>query len=483
MNPINIKSMALAGLISFGMAGQQTATAAETGNEQANKPNFIVIFADDLGYGDLGIFGHPTIKTPNLDRMAVEGQKWTSFYVAAPVCTPSRAGLLTGRLPVRSGMCSDKRRVLFPDSNGGLPQSEITIARALKGNGYQTAAIGKWHLGHKSPHLPTDHGFDSYFGIPYSNDMDKVERTDHFTLAENERYQAYNVPLMRDKEIIERPADQRTITKRYTEEAVAKIKSMKNGPFFIYLAHNLPHIPLFRSEKFKDVSLAGIYGDVVEEIDWSVGQILKTLKEEGIDENTLVVFTSDNGPWHTFKTHGGTAGVLRGAKGGTFEGGMREPTVFWWPGKIKQSVVMDMATTMDLLPTFCNLSGTKLPDDRVYDGYDISPLMFGTGKSERDVVFYYRGQKVYAIRKGDYKAHFIIQNEYGTQTAHPVTEPMLEITNSPTVLEEPLLYNVNIDPSEKFNIAEEHPEVIAEIKKILEEHMAGIEPVENQLEK
>lgn len=483
MNPINIKSMALAGLISFGMAGQQTATAAETGNEQANKPNFIVIFADDLGYGDLGIFGHPTIKTPNLDRMAVEGQKWTSFYVAAPVCTPSRAGLLTGRLPVRSGMCSDKRRVLFPDSNGGLPQSEITIARALKGNGYQTAAIGKWHLGHKSPHLPTDHGFDSYFGIPYSNDMDKVERTDHFTLAENERYQAYNVPLMRDKEIIERPADQRTITKRYTEEAVAKIKSMKNGPFFIYLAHNLPHIPLFRSEKFKDVSLAGIYGDVVEEIDWSVGQILKTLKEEGIDENTLVVFTSDNGPWHTFKTHGGTAGLLRGAKGGTFEGGMREPTVFWWPGKIKQDVVMDMATTMDLLPTFCNLSGTKLLDDRVYDGYDISPLIFGTGKSERDVVFYYRGQKVYAIRKGDYKAHFIIQNEYGTQTAHPVTEPMLEITNSPTVLEEPLLYNVNIDPSEKFNIAEEHPEVIAEIKKILEEHMAGIEPVENQLEK
>jgi arylsulfatase A-like enzyme len=483
MNPINIKSMALAGLISFGMAGQQTATAAETGNEQANKPNFIVIFADDLGYGDLGIFGHPTIKTPNLDRMAVEGQKWTSFYVAAPVCTPSRAGLLTGRLPVRSGMCSDKRRVLFPDSNGGLPQSEITIARALKGNGYQTAAIGKWHLGHKSPHLPTDHGFDSYFGIPYSNDMDKVERTDHFTLAENERYQAYNVPLMRDKEIIERPADQRSITKRYTEEAVAKIKSMKNGPFFIYLAHNLPHIPLFRSEKFKDVSLAGIYGDVIEEIDWSVGQILKTLKEEGIDENTLVVFTSDNGPWHTFKTHGGTAGLLRGAKGGTFEGGMREPTVFWWPGKIKQGVVMNMATTMDLLPTFCNLSGTKLPDDRVYDGYDISPLMFGTGKSERDVVFYYRGQKVYAIRKGDYKAHFIIQNEYGTQTAHPVTEPMLEITNSPTVLEEPLLYNVNIDPSEKFNIAEEHPEVIAEIKKILEEHMAGIEPVENQLEK
>lgn len=478
------KLITIAGLLSFGLAGQQSACSVETGNEKPIKPNFIVIFADDLGYGDLGVFGHPTIKTPNLDKMAYEGQKWTSFYVAAPVCTPSRAGLLTGRLPIRSGMCSDKKRVLFPDSNGGLPQSEITIAKVLKGNGYKTAAIGKWHLGHKSPYLPTDHGFDSYYGIPYSNDMDKIEPTDHFTLAENERYLAYNVPLMRDKEIIERPADQRTITKRYTEEAVAKIKSLKDEPFFIYLAHSLPHIPLFRSEKFKDVSLAGFYGDVIEEIDWSVGQILKTLKEEGLAENTLVVFTSDNGPWHTFKTHGGTAGMLRGAKGGTFEGGMREPTVFWWPGQLKSGVVMDMGTTMDLLPTFCNLSDTKLPTDRVYDGYDISPLLLGTGKSERTVVFYYRGTNVYAIRKGDYKAHFTIQLEYGNdKTAHFITEPEFDGTNFPAHQVPPLLYNVNIDPSEKFNIAEVHPDVIAEIKKVLSDHLAGIKPVENQLEK
>ncbi len=476
-------TLALAGIFSFGLAGQQSAVSAAEKTEKETKPNFIVIFADDLGYGDLGIFGNPVIKTPNLDKMAVEGQKWTSFYVAAPVCTPSRAGLLTGRLPIRSGMCSDKRRVLFPDSNGGLPQSEITIAKALKENGYKTAAVGKWHLGHKSPHLPTDHGFDSYFGIPYSNDMDKVEKTDHFTLAENERYQAYNVPLLRDKEVIERPADQRTITKRYTEEAVARIKSMKQEPFFIYLAHSLPHIPLFRSEEFKDVSVSGIYGDVIEEIDWSVGQILKTLKEEGLDENTLVIFTSDNGPWHTFKTHGGTAGLLRGAKGGTFEGGMREPTVFRWPGTLKPGVVMDMATTMDLLPTFCKLSGTQLPDDRTYDGYDISPLILGNGKSKRDVVYYYRGEQVYAVRKGAYKAHFITQNEYGSQTAHPITDPPLEITNAPTVHETPLLYNLNIDPAEKYNIAEQHPEIIAEIKNVLQEHLAGIEPVENQLEK
>lgn len=481
MKTFQAKTMAIAGLLSVGIAGQQNTIAAE--QAQKSTPNFIVIFADDLGYGDLGVFGHPTIKTPNLDKMAYEGQKWTSFYVAAPVCTPSRAGLLTGRLPIRSGMCSDKRRVLFPNSNGGLPPGEMTIAKALKGNDYQTAAIGKWHLGHQSPYLPTDHGFDSYFGIPYSNDMDKVDTTNHFTLAENERYQAYNVPLMRDKQIIERPTDQRTITKRYTEEAVGKIKSLKDGPFFLYLAHSLPHIPLFRSEAFKDASLAGIYGDVIEEIDWSVGRIMETLEEEGIAENTLVVFTSDNGPWHIFKTHGGSSGMLRGAKGGTFEGGMREPSIFWWPENIKTGVVMDMATTMDLLPTFCKLAEVELPNDRVYDGYDISPLLFGTGKSQREVVYYYRGQRVYAIRKGNYKAHFITQLEYGRRTAHPITVPEFEAENELTVLETPLLYNVNVDPSEKYDIAGQHPDIIEEIKKILEEHRATIKPVENQLEK
>ena len=478
MKPFNLKL--LLGLLFSCLVCSISLTEAR---QKKNPPNIIVIFADDLGYGDLGVFGHPSINTPNLDRMAYEGQKWTNFYVAAPVCTPSRAGILTGRLPIRSGMSSDNRRVLFPDSNGGLPQSEITIAKALKGNGYQTAAIGKWHLGHKSPFLPTDHGFDSYFGIPYSNDMDKVEKTDHFTLTENEKFEGYNVPLMRDKEIVERPTDQRTLTKRYTEEAVSKIKDFKNGPFFIYLAHNLPHIPLFRSAAFKDQSLGGIYGDVIEEIDWSVGQVLSALKEEGIADNTLVVFTSDNGPWHTFRTHGGTSGLLRGAKGGTFEGGMREPTVFWWPAQIKPGVVRDMATTMDLLPTFCAISGTELPDDRVYDGYDISGLIKGTGKSERETVFYYRGQRVFAVRKGDYKAHFITQLEYGNPTAHPVTFPAVTVENKATVLETPLLYNVNVDPGERFNIAEDHPEIIADIRKALTEHQAGIVPVENQLEK
>jgi arylsulfatase A len=465
----------LACMFFFLPALQKTVLASDIKGKKSARPNFIVIFADDLGYGDIGVFGHPTIKTPNLDKMAAEGQKWTNFYVASSVCSPSRAALLTGRLPVRTGVTG----VLFPDSKTGLSQSEITVAKVLKDNGYKTAAVGKWHLGHKSPFLPTDHGFDSYYGIPYSNDMDKVNElfTDHFTLAEQEKYQAYNVPLMRDDQIIERPADQRTITKRYTQEAVAKIKSLKDEPFFIYLAHSLPHIPLFRAEEFKDVSAAGFYGDVIEEIDWSVGQVLKTLKEEGLDENTMVVFTSDNGPWHVFKTHGGTAGLLQGAKGGTFEGGFRVPAIFRWPGKMKPGVVMEMGTTMDLMPTFCKLSGAKLPTDRIYDGYDISPVLYGAAESPRDVVFYYRGKQVYAVRKGEFKAHFITQLCWGdSKTSFFVTNPEIEITNKPTVLETPLLYNVNVDPSERFNIADQHPEVIAEIRKILEEHQAGIHP-------
>ena len=329
-------------------------------------PNFIVIFCDDLGYGDLGCFGHPTIRTPHLDEMAHDGQKWTNFYVAANVCTPSRAGLLTGRLPIRNGMCSDKRRVLFPHSGGGLPTTEVTISSALKESGYATAAVGKWHLGHLPQFLPTAHGFDSYFGIPYSNDMDKVKgSTDHFTLADNEDYKAYNVPLLRGTDEVERPADQRTITKRYTEEAVAFIdaKQKSKSPYFLYLAHSLPHIPLFRSGEFVDKSLAGIYGDVIEEIDWSVGQVLEAVQQDN-DSQTYVVFTSDNGPWLRFNTHGGSAGLLRDGKGSTWEGGMREPTVMWaHPKQLATGVVTDIGSTLDLLPTFAAMAGVVLPDD------------------------------------------------------------------------------------------------------------------------
>lgn len=467
MNLKNVKTIALSGIMLSGTLGQQSCVSKKEATPSV--PNFIIIFADDMGYGDLGINGHPTIRTPNLDKMATEGQKWTNFYVAAPVCTPSRAGLLTGRLPIRTGMCSENRRVLFPDSKGGLPENEITIAKALKGAEYSTACIGKWHLGHLPQYSPNAHGFDYYFGIPYSNDMDRISGSDYREATTKPQIDYFNVPLMRNSEIVERPADQTTITKRYTQEAINFIQQNKEKPFFLYLAHSMPHVPLFRSKDFENKSLRGIYGDVIEELDWSVGEILSALKKNGLDENTLVVFTSDNGPWLIFNEQGGSAGLLSGGKGGTMEGGMREPAILRWPGKLKPGVVMDIATTMDLLPTFSKLANVTLPDDRIYDGFDLTPVLFGTGKNPRDVVFYYRDTEVFAIRKGNYKAHFITQPEYGS--------------NEKTVQEPPLLYDLNIDPSEKYNIAEKHPEVIAEIRKILEEHQITLVPVENQLEK
>jgi arylsulfatase A-like enzyme len=447
--------------------------------QAVEKPNFIVIFADDLGYGDLSCFGHPTIKTPNLDQMASEGQKWTNFYVAACVCTPSRAGLLTGRLPIRNGMCSDTRRVLFPDSAGGLPPTEITIAKFLKQQGYQTAAIGKWHLGHLPQFLPTSHGFDSYYGIPYSNDMDRIVKGSNIDLANQEDYQAYDLPLMRNTEVIERPVDQRTITRRYTEEAVKFIhQAQQQGdqakPYFIYLAHNLPHVPLFRSADFKDSSMAGIYGDVIAEIDWSVGQVMAAVQQTSAKSphaQTYVVFTSDNGPWLTYKTHGGSAGLLRDGKGSTWEGGMREPTTMWaWPKQVNPGVVQEMGSTLDLLPTFASMIGAKLPTDRSYDGYDLSPVLLGTGPSPRKEMFYYHGEQLYAVRSGQYKAHFKTKTSYVKGQKMEQHDP-------------PLLYHLGHDPSEKYDVAKEHPEIIEQIKKLAEQHQAGIKPVENQLVK
>ncbi len=426
------------------------------------KLNFIIIFADDLGYGDLSSYGHPTILTPNLDQMAEEGQKWTNFYVGASVCTPSRAALLTGRLPVRSGLSSNSSRVFFPDSHNGIPASEITLAEQMKSAGYATACIGKWHLGHQEEYLPTNHGFDYYFGIPYSNDMDLLVEInsmqgymDFWKSAERHETRNFNVPLIRNTEVIERPADQNTITKRYTDESIAFIRENRNKPFFLYLAHNLPHVPLFASQEFLGTSKRGLYGDVVEEIDSGVGRILQTLHDTGLDENTIVIFTSDNGPWLIMEQESGSAGLLREGKGSTWEGGMRVPGIFWAPGKIEPGVVTDIGTTMDLFTTLSSLAGVSIPDDRIIDGVDLSPVLFEGNNTSREEVFYYRGQDLFAVRSGNYKAHFITQSGYEqNRTEH----------------DPPLLFNLAEDPSEKYNIAEDHPEVIERIMKIVSDH-------------
>jgi arylsulfatase A-like enzyme len=435
--------------------------------QSEGKPNFIVIFCDDLGYGDLAVYGHPTIRTPNLDHLAAEGQKWTNFYAAASVCTPSRAALLTGRLPIRSGMCSDQRRVLFPNSSGGLPPEEMTIAEALKTVGYATACIGKWHLGHLPSYLPTKHGFDYYFGIPYSNDMDAVKDL-NFDNFFDPKIEYWNVPLMRNDEIIERPADQTIVTKRYAKEAVRFIQENKDRSFFLYLAHSMPHVPLFASESFLGQSNRGLYGDVIEEIDWSVGQIMTALRNESLAEKTLVVFTSDNGPWLLFREHGGSAGPLRNGKGTTWEGGMRVPTIFWWPGKIDAAVVTDIGATLDLLPTILHLAGAELPNDRLIDGVDLSASLIGMRPSPRQDMFYYRGTKLYALRIGQYKAHFITQSAY-VKNAEPVYH------------DPPLLYHLEHDPGEQFDVSNNAPEIITEIQRQVEHHQTNLVAGEDQL--
>ncbi len=389
--------------------------------------------------------------------MAVEGMKLTQFYSAAPVCTPSRAALMTGRLPIRSGMCSDTRRVLFPNSDGGIPADEVTLAEALKTAGYTTACIGKWHLGHLPQYLPTNNGFDSYFGVPYSNDMHVVRRGDP------------PLPLMRDLETIEAPAFQPTLTQRYTAEATKFITQHQDEPFFLYLPYTFPHIPLFASDEFLGKSSRGLYGDVVEELDWSVGQILQTLRELKLADNTLVIFTSDNGPWLTKHNEGGTAGLLRDGKGSTWEGGMREPTVAWWPGKIPAgSVSQKLGSTMDIFTTSLKLAEVELPQDRIIDGVDLRPVLFDSGPSDRETVFYYRGQTLMAVRKGPWKAHLITRPAYGGGKA---------VTHDP-----PVLYHLDHDPSERFDVAADHPDVIAEILQTVTKHRTELKPAASQLE-
>ena len=434
-----------------------------------SRPNYVVIFCDDLGWGDLGAYGHPTIRTPNLDRLASEGQRWTSFYAAAPVCTPSRAGILTGRLPIRNGMASEQHRVLFPESKGGLPESEITLAQHLKDHGYRTACIGKWHLGHQEQFMPYNRGFDYFYGLKYSNDMDRDPAIPYMEACQHPELAYFQLELMRNREVIQQPAYQPDLTRNYTTEAVRFIEANRDTSFMLYLAHSMPHVPLYRSEAFAGTSRGGKYGDVIEELDWSVGKIMEAIEANGLRQHTVVVFTSDNGPWLTFRTHGGSAGLLKDGKGSTYEGGMRVPALFWGPDIIKPRVVMEIGSTLDLFATFCALSDIQMPTDRVYDSYDLSPIL--TGRSDtavRTEIFYYRDTRIFAVRKGKFKAHFATRSGYG---------PDSEVAHDP-----PLLYDVEADPGEQFDIAAENPTVVRELRKLVEQHQATVVPVVNQLD-
>jgi arylsulfatase A-like enzyme len=434
----------------------------------APKPNLVIIFADDLGYGDLGCYGSPVIRTPHLDRMAAEGLRFTDFYSAAEVCSPSRAALLTGRYPVRSGMYGN-RRVLFPNSKGGLPPAEITIAEALKGAGYATAHVGKWHLGIHEESRPLDQGFDRSFGLPYSNDMDgRANLPRGASGSPNPPPDGWNVPLLRDGNVVEQPADQTTLTKRYTEEAVKFIVEKKSGPFFLYFAHTFPHVPMFASPAFKGKSRAGIYGDAVEELDWSVGQVLEARKKNGLAENTLVFFSSDNGPWLIMGNQGGSAGLLRDGKGSTWEGGMRVPGIAWMPGRIKPAVTTQPVNAMDLLPTALALAGLPAPKGVTLDGSNLAPLLFESKPLPQRPFFYYRGDQLFACRLGEWKAHFKTQIGYGQ--------------SRPDVHEPPLLFHLGRDPSEKRNVATNHTDVLAQIQDAVQAHRSGLVPGTPQLQ-
>lgn len=428
---------------------------------QPKTPNVIIIMADDMGYGDLSCYGHPTIRTPYLDQMAAEGMRFTQFYSAANLCTPSRAGLMTGRLPIRSGMnSSPTKNNLYPTSVGGLPQSEITLAEALKIQKYATGMVGKWHLGVLPEQMPISNGFDFYYGLPYSNDMFAKKGNKYPPL-----------PMYRNHKIEEESPDQHLITQKYTKEALNFIKSNRDKPFFLYYASNAPHTPLYASERFEGKSARGRYGDVVMELDWSVGQILNTLKELKLDKNTLVIFCSDNGPWIIQKENGGSAGLLWGGKGSTNEGGTRVPGIAWWPGTVPSAQVNETpVSAFDLFPTFVGLAGGKLSTDRVYDGRNIYPVLTQKVVEKDHVVYYYTRDKLCAVRKGEWKLMFDNSEIYKNQTPSPA-------------ITAPKLYNLNHDPAERFDVGKEHLQIVDELTKIYEEHVRQIKPVVNQLDR
>jgi len=430
------------------------ATAANT-----DKPNFIIIFTDDQGYGDLSSFGSKSIKTPNIDRLADEGRKFTSFMVASPVCTPSRAALLTGCYPKRVGM---HQHVLFPASTKGLNPKEHTIADHLKGQGYATACFGKWHLGHHPEVLPTSNGFDTYFGIPYSNDMNHPDNKgkpqggfagmDVLWKDPQSTLTKWKTPLYEDTTIVELPVDQRTVTRRYTQKAIDFVTEHQDESFFVYLPHSMPHIPLYVPDEVRDPNPLNAYTNTIEHIDSEVGRLLDTLDQLELSDNTYVIYTTDNGPWLPFRHHGGSAGPLRDGKGTTFEGGQRVPCLIRGPGIPAGTVCNELAGTIDLLPTIASLTGKSLPRKRVIDGMDITGLLLDTtDKSPRSEFIHYTSRgDLEGIRQGDWK--LLVKKTRNQRNNNSPKSPQV------------FLFNLHDDLGEQNNLAETHPEIVAKLK-------------------
>ncbi|MFN3243903.1 MAG: sulfatase [Planctomycetota bacterium] len=442
------------------------ALAAPAAVAQDRLPNLVVIFIDDMAYADIGPFGGE-IPTPNLDRMAGEGMRFTDFSVATAVCSASRAALLTGCYHRRVGISG----ALGPRANHGLHEREMTLAEVCKQKGYATACYGKWHLGHHPKFLPTNHGFDEYFGLPYSNDMWPLHPAyAHLPTAAERRKKGYpNLPLIEGTEVVDTEVsgeDQEMLTTWYTERAVSFIERHKDEPFFCYVPHSMVHVPLFVSDRFKGKSGKGLFGDVVMEIDWSVGQILDALNEHGIDDDTMVVFTSDNGPWLSYGHHAGSSGIYREGKGTMFEGGIREPTVVRWPGRVPAGRTCDeFASTIDILPTFAKLIGATLPDHKI-DGRDIAPLLFGEAGAKSPHEFflhYYAGGQLQAIRDPRWKLHF--PHRYRTMAGKPGGKD-----GSPNPYSQASigleLFDLQNDPGETTDVSAKHPEVVARLQKL-----------------
>ncbi len=443
--------------------------------ENETRPNIVFILTDDLGYGDLSSYGSKIINSENIDQLAKDGVKLTSYYAGQPVCSASRAAVLTGVYPNRIGI----HNAFGPNSNSGINHSELTLAEMLKENGYRTGIFGKWHLGSKKEYFPTNHGFDEFYGILYSNDMWRWH-------PEYPEGYPEDLLLYRNESPIMEIIDQSDLTKDITSESIDFIERNKNNPFFLYIAHPQPHVPLFVSKDFENITGNGLYADVITEIDYSVGRVLRSIEENGLTENTIVVFTSDNGPWLSYGNHSGSSGIYREGKGTTWEGGVRVPSIIKFPNKLKSRVIDEPVMAIDWMPTFAELTNSKLSENKI-DGKNIWPLLTGETSSSphEKLYFYYRVNELHSIRMNDWKIHF--SRTYRSLNGRPGGIDGIPVKYDMNIIEQNELYNLKNDPTELYNVYNEFPEIAKKMEELgekarieLGDNLTGIKGVENR---